>query len=62
MKSNLEYEWDLERNSREIVRLLLIYQLFEYIIDEIDFKSAQEVLESTWIDIKTGELERPKNC
>ena len=31
MKSNLEYEWDLERNSREIVRLLLIYQLFEYI-------------------------------
>ena len=59
MKSNLEYEWDLKRNSREIVRLLLIYQLFEYIIDEIDFKSAQEVLESTWIDIKTGELEHP---
>ena len=59
MKSNLEYEWDLKRNSREIVRLLLIYQLFKYIIDEIDFKSAQEVLESTWIDIKTGELEHP---
>ena len=59
MKSNLEFEWDLERNSREIVRLLLIYQLFEYIIDEIDFKSAQEVLESTWEDIKTGKLEHP---
>ncbi len=52
-------EWDKERNYKQIVHLLLIYQLFKYINDEIDYEDAQETLSYLWESIKNGTIEHP---
>ena len=50
-----------DKNTREILLILLTYKLFEFIYDDDDFNFALEMMSDTWTRILNGECDRPES-